>query len=120
MRHRIRVGCDEQTSRVLANAKRRLLNFVIVEMSVKANDNCADIFVVIHVQTFAQSDFFTLIGFATGPLDAEQVEFFPDTGFPNNVDFTVELDGFEVYACIVVRNLNVGGGCDCVSMVYPL
>ena len=104
MRHRVCVGRNEQTSRVLTNAKRRLLNFVIVEMSVKANDNRANIFVVFHVQTFAQSHFFTLISFTTRQLDAKQVKFFPNTSFTDNVDFTVELDRLEV------RGSRKGGG----------
>lgn len=39
---------DEYVIRVFADVKRRVLDFVVVDVVIKINDNCFDIFVVVY------------------------------------------------------------------------
>lgn len=56
VRHSVAVGGDEEAARVLAQAQRGVLQLVVVEVAVEANNHGAHVMVVLHHHTGGQVD----------------------------------------------------------------
>ena len=96
MRHSVGVCRDEHATRVLADAKRRVLDLVVVDVAIKTNDNRPDILVVVHQLTTRQRDLLASVRFTTNVLDADAVEFLQDARLSDDIRLLLEIDRFQI------------------------
>mmetsp|Transcript_8310 Transcript_8310/g.36764 ORF Transcript_8310/g.36764 Transcript_8310/m.36764 type:complete len:327 (-) Transcript_8310:103-1083(-) len=106
--HRVGVGRDELAPRVLADAQRGVLDLVVVDVAIEADDDCGDVRVVLHELAGGKGHLLVAIRLAAQVRNAHAVEFLQDASLANDVHLLVlgEVDGLEV------RGGGEGGGKD--------
>ena len=75
VRHRVGVGGDELAPRVFAYAQCGVLDLVVVDVAIEADDDGGDVGVVFHELARREGDFLVSVSLAAEVLDADLVEF---------------------------------------------
>lgn len=98
----IEIGGDELTTGVLVNAELSILNLVIVDVTVKANDDGTDIMVMIQSTPLVHVGLLSSIIWTTNVRYADEVELLRDADLTNDVDLLaggLEVGLLEIGGC---------------------
>ena len=82
----IEIGGNELASRIFVDAQLSILDLVVVNVTIKANNDGPHIMVVFEEITRAHFGLFALILRATNPWNLNHIQFFADTNFAHDID----------------------------------
>mmetsp|Transcript_34892 Transcript_34892/g.81597 ORF Transcript_34892/g.81597 Transcript_34892/m.81597 type:complete len:335 (+) Transcript_34892:48-1052(+) len=98
----VKVGGNELAPWKLIQAELRILQLGVVDVPVKANNDCTDVLINIHLAAWAHVHGHVLEALATNPWDIDQVELLADSPLANDV--------YSLASCLEVGLLQVSCG----------
>mmetsp|Transcript_34374 Transcript_34374/g.45467 ORF Transcript_34374/g.45467 Transcript_34374/m.45467 type:complete len:244 (-) Transcript_34374:465-1196(-) len=87
MGHSIQVGGNELAAFILIDAQLCVLNFIVVDVSVKAHNNSSNVRILINFLPRAESGNSVFIGFSTNVRNTDQIKLFFNSSFTNDINF---------------------------------